>query len=115
MIDIKPFMRKTYSDQSYTCWDFVRDVYSFNKLGTLPDFTEYNHRAIPVRLKAIQDNIGMFKPCEYQEGALCLMRYKHNPIHIGICVGGNRIAHLDYERGVVIESVKELDIGGFWK
>lgn len=114
MIDIKPLMGKQYDPKKYTCWDLCRDIYLLNNLGKLPAFSNYDKRGVLRGAAGIKESLAQFRPCEYEIGALALMKVKNTPLHIGVCVGGGGICHLDYERGVVIEFNKDLDIAGYY-
>lgn len=115
MIDIKPLMSKQYDANKYTCWDLCRDIYLLNNLGKLPAFSNIDKHGTLRGARGIQESLKMFRPCDYEIGALALMRVENTPLHIGVCVGNGGICHLDYERGVVIEFFKDLDIAGYYR
>lgn len=115
MINIKPLMNKQYDEFKYSCWDYCRDVYRINGLGDLPEFNNIDKHGHLRGARGIQQELSRFKPCEYKDGALALMRVSNVPLHIGVCCGGRAIAHLDYERGPVIEFIQDLDIEGYYE
>ena len=115
MINIIPLMGKRYDAKKYTCWDLCRDIYALNNLGKLPAFSNHDKRGALRGARGIQESLKMFSPCEYQPGALALMKVENTPLHIGVCMGGGGICHLDYERGVVIEFKQDLEIVGYYR
>lgn len=115
MIDIKPLMGKQYDEFKYSCWDFCRDVYRINNLGKLPAFSNIDKHGHLRGARGIPEALKQFKQCDYKAGALALMRVDNVPLHIGVCCGGRAIAHLDADRGVVIEFVQDLDIEGYYE
>lgn len=114
-INIKPLIAKEYDEKKYTCWDLCRDIYALNNLGKLPAFSNIDKHGALRGARGIQESLSQFKACDYEEGALALMKVANTPLHIGVCVGNGGICHLDYKRGVVIEFKQDLDIAGYYR
>lgn len=100
----------------YDCYTLFLAIQS--DLGHDLSVIEYNALDKKSRKKAVET--GQKMPCfEKIKKPLagCAVVMYHNDIaqHIGVYVGNGKIIHATYDRGVVIDEVRTLDIEGFYK
>ena len=101
------------------CWGLITLAYKELKGIELPEYTEqYSNKRLS-RVSSImtgekQDDLKYKKIDKPSILCIVLIKYKSIPVHCGIYVGNNKIAHIDKGHMVCIESLNNFNVEGFY-
>lgn len=120
-IDVSKYIGKGYRENSsgpdfYDCYSLVIAIQ--RDLGN--NMTDFRHdaKSREERKNAIEN--GKRDPCFEKiekplAGCILILYYNNIPQHIGVYVGKGKVIHATFDRGVVIDELRTLNVEGFYK
>ena len=120
-IDVSKYIGKGYKENSrgpdyYDCYSLMLAIQK--DLGHNLIDCRYDASTKENRRKAVEDGKKdpRFEKIEKPlAGCIAILYYNNIPQHIGVYIGRNKVIHATFDRGVVIDELRTLNVEGFYK
>lgn len=120
-IDVSKYIGKGYKENSrgpdeYDCYSLMLSIQK--DLGHELIDCRYDARTKESRKRAIEDGKKdpHFEKIEKPlAGCIVILYYKDVPQHVGVYIGKGKVIHATFDRGVIIEELRSLNVEGFYK
>lgn len=120
-IDVSKYIGKGYKENSrgpdyYDCYSLMLAVEK--DIGNELEDCRYNSTSKANRLDAVEKEKA--KAC-YEKiekplaGCIVILYYNNVPQHVGVYIGNGKVIHATFDRGVVIDELRTLNVEGFYK
>lgn len=120
-INVSKYIGKGYKENSrgpdfYDCYSLMLAIEK--DLGHNLIDCRYDATSKESRKKAVEDGKKdpAFEKIEKPlAGCIVILYYNNVPQHIGVYIGKGKVIHATYDRGVVIDELRALNVEGFYK
>lgn len=120
-IDVSKYIGKGYKENSrgpdyYDCYSLMLAVEK--DIGNELEDCRYNSMSKANRIDAVEKEKAktIYEKIE-KPLAGCIVILYHNsvPQHVGVYIGNGKVIHATFDRGVVIDELRTLNVEGFYK
>ena len=120
-INVSKYIGKGYKENSrgpdeYDCYSLMLAIEK--DLGHNLIDCRYDVRTRENRRKAVEDGKKdpHFEKVEKPlAGCVVILYYNNVPQHVGVYIGNGKVIHATFDRGVVIDELRVLNVEGFYK